>query len=313
MGKLAELREKSFVDDPAEIDYGYCLPDCGRCCNSVNIDQGVVIDLRRAYGLEEEEFMKRGIGKNPRGMYMAQGENGLCVLLNDQKLCSVYEARPHTCTQFHGVMIRKGGGIPHVLCYADGAIEIDRRTGVNVAEILKLVWRAYKETEEYDSEIWFKRAQQVFKQSYEFYKEGIKEVLDPSFDDLENKSYEVAKELFDSDVFYWSTFDWSYSYLGHFTDLSFEDAAEGIFNMWREDGRCFSIDYISAKRDLDRFLAESGLESLNARFEELKPSLVEIKDKIEVNVAEFRPSLENYVLQTIQKTFPELNVDGSLM
>ena len=83
-----------------------CQPACGRCCNQPG---GIVYlspdDAQRLAGhasLEVEDWLERDARQTYDGRFVLKSreEDGVCIHLNEQQQCNVYEVRPQQCKAF---------------------------------------------------------------------------------------------------------------------------------------------------------------------------------------------------------------------
>ncbi len=82
-----------MAKDLEKIDYGYCIPDCGVCCEGVRtpVEEGeriaemLSVDISEIYNHE-----RQGIKK----------VNGNCMFLSDYSLCKVHTSKPQECNDF---------------------------------------------------------------------------------------------------------------------------------------------------------------------------------------------------------------------
>ena len=83
-----------------------CQPDCGRCCD----EPGGIVDLSRVdaqrladhAGLSVKEFLKRDCTTTLDGRYVLRSNqsDGICIYLDENKQCSIYQVRPQQCKAF---------------------------------------------------------------------------------------------------------------------------------------------------------------------------------------------------------------------
>ena len=83
-----------------------CQPDCGRCCD----EPGGIVYLSRAdaqrladhAGLSVKEFLKRDCTTTLDGRYVLRSNqsDGICIYLDGNKQCSIYQVRPQQCKAF---------------------------------------------------------------------------------------------------------------------------------------------------------------------------------------------------------------------
>ena len=83
-----------------------CQPDCGKCCDQPD---GVVFlaphDAKRLaehHQMDVQEWLDRDCSRSRNGRYVLRSrtEDGVCIYLNDDKSCSVYEVKPDQCSAF---------------------------------------------------------------------------------------------------------------------------------------------------------------------------------------------------------------------
>ncbi len=83
-----------------------CLPGCGKCCNEPN---GIVYlslkDMNRLaahHKLLLSDFIKKDCRKTLDGRYVLKSkpENLICIYLNQNLNCTVYDSKPDQCSAF---------------------------------------------------------------------------------------------------------------------------------------------------------------------------------------------------------------------
>ena len=83
-----------------------CLPNCGKCCNEPN---GIVYlslkDMTRLAAFQNlslHEWIKRDCRKTIDGRYVLKSkpENLICIYLDDDLNCNVYDSKPDQCSAF---------------------------------------------------------------------------------------------------------------------------------------------------------------------------------------------------------------------
>jgi Fe-S-cluster containining protein len=83
-----------------------CQPNCGRCCDQpggiVYLSPDDAERLSEHAGLDVEAWLERDTRKTFDGRYVLKSreEDGVCIHLNEQKQCSIYEVRPQQCKAF---------------------------------------------------------------------------------------------------------------------------------------------------------------------------------------------------------------------
>lgn len=83
-----------------------CQPNCGRCCDQpggiVYLSPDDAQRLAHHAGLAVEAWLERDARQTFDGRYVLKSreEDGVCIHLNEQKQCSVYEVRPQQCKAF---------------------------------------------------------------------------------------------------------------------------------------------------------------------------------------------------------------------
>jgi len=83
-----------------------CQPNCGRCCDQpggiVYLSPDDAERLAEHAGLDVEAWLERDARKTFDGRYVLKSreEDGVCIHLNEQKQCSIYEVRPQQCKAF---------------------------------------------------------------------------------------------------------------------------------------------------------------------------------------------------------------------
>ena len=83
-----------------------CQPNCGRCCDQPG---GIVyLSIRDAeriashHEMEMEAWLERDCRKTLDGRYVLQSRpsDDVCIFLDGEKRCSIYEVRPQQCAAF---------------------------------------------------------------------------------------------------------------------------------------------------------------------------------------------------------------------
>ena len=83
-----------------------CLPNCGKCCNEPN---GIVYlslkDMTRLAAFQKlslHDWIKRDCRKTIDGRYVLKSkpENLICIYLDDDLNCNVYDSKPDQCSAF---------------------------------------------------------------------------------------------------------------------------------------------------------------------------------------------------------------------
>tara|TARA_B100000287_G_scaffold404136_1_gene426539 strand:- start:1494 stop:1967 length:474 start_codon:yes stop_codon:yes gene_type:complete len=83
-----------------------CLPNCGKCCNEPN---GIVYlslkDMTRLAAFQNmqlSDWIKRDCRKTLDGRYVLKSkpENLICIYLDDDLKCNVYDSKPDQCSAF---------------------------------------------------------------------------------------------------------------------------------------------------------------------------------------------------------------------
>ena len=83
-----------------------CQPDCGACCDQpggvVFLSRRDIARLAARAGLSETEYLDRDCttSQNGRLVLKSRPEDGICIYLDEQKRCAVYEDRPQQCAAF---------------------------------------------------------------------------------------------------------------------------------------------------------------------------------------------------------------------
>ena len=83
-----------------------CQPDCGKCCDQPG---GVVFlaphdaeRLANHLDMDVQDWLDKDCTRSNNGRYVLRSrpEDDICIYLNDDKTCSVYEAKPDQCSAF---------------------------------------------------------------------------------------------------------------------------------------------------------------------------------------------------------------------
>ena len=83
-----------------------CQPDCGKCCDQPG---GVVFlaphdaeRLAKHHDMPVQDWLDKDCRRSYNGRYVLQSRpgNDVCIYLNEDKTCGVYEAKPDQCSAF---------------------------------------------------------------------------------------------------------------------------------------------------------------------------------------------------------------------
>lgn len=83
-----------------------CQSGCGKCCNQPNgIVYLSIADAERISqhsGLSVEDWLERDARKTYDGRFVLKSreEDGICIHLNENQQCSIYQVRPQQCKAF---------------------------------------------------------------------------------------------------------------------------------------------------------------------------------------------------------------------
>lgn len=83
-----------------------CQPNCGKCCDEpggiVYLSADDATRLADHAGLDVPAWLERDTRTTFDGRYVLKSreEDGICIHLNDQKQCNIYEVRPQQCRAF---------------------------------------------------------------------------------------------------------------------------------------------------------------------------------------------------------------------
>ena len=83
-----------------------CQPDCGRCCDEpggiVYLSRNDVERLAQHANLTVPEYLKKDCTTTLDGRYVLRSNqsDGICIYLDENKQCTIYEVRPQQCKAF---------------------------------------------------------------------------------------------------------------------------------------------------------------------------------------------------------------------
>ena len=83
-----------------------CQPDCGRCCDEpggiVYLSRNDVERLAQHANLTVPEYLKKDCTTTLDGRYVLRSNqsDGICIDLDENKQCTIYEVRPQQCKAF---------------------------------------------------------------------------------------------------------------------------------------------------------------------------------------------------------------------
>lgn len=83
-----------------------CQPDCGKCCDEpggiVYLSTSDAQRLAQHHGLDFKEWLFRDCTTTLDGRFIlnSRPEDEICIYLDQEKRCSVYDARPNQCRAF---------------------------------------------------------------------------------------------------------------------------------------------------------------------------------------------------------------------
>lgn len=148
------------------IDWGYCIPDCARCCQgqgkeltaeeSVKIAIQLGVDNRNFIGLIEGNIEKKHGTANQhdnnhlRKRILLRTENGSCIFLCNNSLCLIYPYRPEVCRRY---------GSWQSDCRDYRRLQALETSGCKVAVKLKQMWLSEKSRKGYDRIRWRVKAE----------------------------------------------------------------------------------------------------------------------------------------------------------
>lgn len=116
---FADRRIRRIAEDvESRIDCSLC----GNCCKvaTARISERDVAKLAKYLGLKPAEVIRQYTTEDPEeGLILRRTENG-CVFL-DGTLCSVYDARPHTCQDFPHTVRGDGSFVARMWDFTDRA------------------------------------------------------------------------------------------------------------------------------------------------------------------------------------------------
>jgi Fe-S-cluster containining protein len=146
MKTIAQLKnEKAAKLKPEDIDFGYCMPDCGSCCPSgqwmLLYTDGIAQHLGISGKSITDEFEKQDFGSP-------------CIFLYSHSVCLIHDYPPRQmmCGWFG--------------CEEYRMIESLSEIDIDEAGVLKNAWlRALKEN--YNQDAWLSAARQHVRKTYE--------------------------------------------------------------------------------------------------------------------------------------------------
>ena len=83
-----------------------CQPDCGRCCDEpggiVYLSRNDVERLAQHANLTVPEYLKKDCTTTLDGRYVLRSNqsDGICIYLDENEQCTIYEVRPQQCKAF---------------------------------------------------------------------------------------------------------------------------------------------------------------------------------------------------------------------
>lgn len=83
-----------------------CIPDCGRCCNEpggiVHLSQVDAENLAQFFAMPTKEWLERDCRRRMDGKWVLKSrqEDGICIYLDNDMKCKVYQAKPTQCSAF---------------------------------------------------------------------------------------------------------------------------------------------------------------------------------------------------------------------
>ena len=83
-----------------------CQPDCGRCCDEpggiVYLSRNDVERLAQHANLTVPEYLKKDCTTTLDGRYVLRSNqsDGICIYLDENKQCTIYEVRSQQCKAF---------------------------------------------------------------------------------------------------------------------------------------------------------------------------------------------------------------------
>jgi Fe-S-cluster containining protein len=122
--KRRNFEERRLIRIAQEIEEQIDCTTCANCCRvaTVKLVERDVDKLSRYLGVSKPQFLERYTRQDPEEGLVLQRNSGGCVFL-EGNLCSVYEARPHTCSTFphltHGAgsLLSRLWEMPDRACY----------------------------------------------------------------------------------------------------------------------------------------------------------------------------------------------------
>ena len=99
--KRRNFQERKLVRISQEIEDQIDCTACANCCRvaTVKITERDAVKLSKFLGVGLKQFWSDYAEENPEEGAVLKRNEGGCVFL-DGNLCSVYDARPHTCETF---------------------------------------------------------------------------------------------------------------------------------------------------------------------------------------------------------------------
>jgi Fe-S-cluster containining protein len=149
--------------DPEQADFGYCIPDCGRCCGGPLISYAEAKQIARFLGCELFEFSEM----RQTGLALKKVA-GHCILLYGPSLCSVYDVRPKVCCEFPR---------DYIDCYSHWNIELLEYAGIKIKSELKNMWLERYSDNYYSRLAWLREAREHLDRAVEANCDKFKEVL----------------------------------------------------------------------------------------------------------------------------------------
>jgi Fe-S-cluster containining protein len=143
--KQKRLNELRFED----IDWGFCVPDCGSCCSRGQpVTKVHAEELANALGVDIENIAE------PEGrFYRLRTQNGNCIMNYGPSICLIHDNKPYACKAFSD------------RCRKYTAVQLFSKD-TDIQRRIKEAWLAEKAKPGYRQEAWLETAYTIILNSF---------------------------------------------------------------------------------------------------------------------------------------------------
>lgn len=98
-----QLQPKKWWDDGINFT---CIDDCGKCCDEpggiVYLSPEDAIRISSHFNLEVTKWLRRDCRRTLDGRWIlnSRPKDDICIYLNRNKMCDIYESKPTQCSAF---------------------------------------------------------------------------------------------------------------------------------------------------------------------------------------------------------------------